>query len=351
MASSAVQPNVLGAVDTDFDSFALSGKPWHHKFAAEDLISALFLDLESTAAAAQKRADTRQLHESSAKRNRHETYLDSRKRTKWEARSLCFLSRIPEIAGSLSTEALYSTLTMQHLLDIDADDQRRPADQRHSEDTVTDGVSDQFLIDAPRGRFTVDGELFYFPDTDPHESKEAFVRRLVQTVRQVSPPSLLVNVTSAMSQSGLAALERACLCCVAVSGGTQEVDYALERSPERVNGVLVKLQVLRRGFRSYIIDSNSCDADPLSCDSQSSVQKSAVVAFGVDGNVDVTDLREEVHILQGGCMVPAETLCRPAPRISRPGKSKSRFPASPPECRLGPGSGGNVECRVQCCLL
>lgn len=353
MLRSDVLPSILGASDGDLHTFALSGKPWYHRLPAEDLIAGLFLDLVNTATAAQQRTERRQLHDSPAKRNRRESYLDARKRGQWEARSLCFLSRIPDIAMSLSTEALYSTLAMQHFLEVDATDQRLPPGERHSEDIITDGVSDQFLIDAPRGRFKVDGEVFYFQAADPSESKDDFVARLVSAVRKASHPALLVNVTSAMSQSGLAALERACLCRVAVSGGTQEVDYGLESNPRRRDVVIVKLQVRRRGFRSYIIDGG--DVDPLKCDVQSSLRKAAVVRFSLDGNVDVIDLEEDVHILQGGHAVPVETVCKPIPRAPRPrtytGECKPRLGLGTPECRIGPGSASNVECRVNCSIL
>ena len=91
-----------------------------------------------------------------------------------------------------------------------------------------------------------------------------------------------------MSQSGLAALERASLCSAAVSGGTQEVEYWHEADPENTEGVLVKLQVCKKGFTEYILASSE-DPSPLSCDSGSMVRKAATVCFSINGEVDSGD--------------------------------------------------------------
>jgi len=139
----------------------------------------------------------------------------------------------------------------------------------------------------------------------------AFVGRLVAAVRQSTPPSLLANVTNTMSQSGLAALERASLCNAAVSGGTQDVEYRLEIQEGSVIGashvgVCVTLLVHRSGFEQYILAS-SLDPSPLDCDVASSMHKTARVTFSGSGEVDVIDYLEEIKIIHDGQILPAES--------------------------------------------
>merc|ERR1740117_1638765 len=107
---------------------------------------------------------------------------------------------------------------MQHLLEIDSEDASLPEDTRRCEDTCVDGVNWQFLLDAARGHYDVSGVAFDYSEVSGGEPEQDFVDRLVGEVRRATSSGLLARVTSAMSQSGLAALERACLCKVVVSG-------------------------------------------------------------------------------------------------------------------------------------
>jgi hypothetical protein len=199
---------------------------------------------------------------------------------------------------------------MQHFLDLDFEDQHNLGDHRLSDDTYTGCISDQLRVDAPRCRYTIFGQVFDFPKTDPGERKDDFVARLIVAIQRRSPPALLASITTALSQSGLACLERACLCRIAVSGGAQLVDCSLEACPNQVDSVVVRLQVLRRGFRSYSVDAEGCDVEPVDCDPGSSVVKTAVVSFSVEAGVDVVELQEVVNVLQAGRLVPRAELCK-----------------------------------------
>jgi len=344
-----MQPDVLGATDqelTELQTLTCLSKMWPHALSASELIDAA---LESLSAAAEvERVRLLQLRgrDTVAKRNRRNMYLDPFKRGEWRERSHRFLERRVDIAQALSTDALYSAVLMQHLIDLDAADAALPPGRRCSEDGYRDGVSGQFLLDAPRGRYTVEGEVFHFAKAyaQSAEDEEAFVKRLLAAVRRVSPPALLARVTTTMSQSGLAALERATLCRAAVSGGAQVVDYTLEEADNGLHErVLVTLQVNRRGFSEYVIDGID-DMSPMTCDSTTSgLLKAATVAFDTNGNIDVSDVVERVEIRRDGQLLPAESLRA----------TITAAPARPPRSGAGgPGKGlrGGLEAMNWECL-
>lgn len=303
-----MQPRVIGAADAGVEELKTLKHDWPHDISSQDLIDAVFDHLFTIASSERDRTVRLNLPETVAKRNRRDTYLKPERLAEWRARSEQFLERQKSIASKMSVEMLYSSVAMQHYLDLDCVDAHLPADLRRSEDTYEDGLSQQFLIDAPRGFYVVEGEIFNYADIESGETEAEFTQRLVSAVRRVTPAALVVNVTNAMSQSGLAALERASLCTTAVSGGTQEVNYSLEKDPADPDVVFVSLQVYRHGFREYILASSD-DPSPLSCDAGSIVKKSATVAFGLDREVDVVDLVEDIQIWQEGQLLPMEDLC------------------------------------------
>eukprot|EP00928_Gymnodinium_smaydae_P041564 TRINITY_DN28113_c0_g1_i2.p1 TRINITY_DN28113_c0_g1~~TRINITY_DN28113_c0_g1_i2.p1 ORF type:complete len:312 (-),score=62.02 TRINITY_DN28113_c0_g1_i2:206-1141(-) len=229
-------------------------KPWPHSSSSEELVDALFASLAATAEQERERIARLHLRDSAAKRSRREQYLDARRLAAWKTRSRDFLARRREIANSLTTTALYSSLALQHLVDVDAEGLRLPPERRCTQDTFTDGVNDQFLLDAPRNRFTVNGES-YTASARADISREDFVARLTAAVRSAVPAELLALTTTVMSQSGMAALERASLCSAAVSGGRQEVDLGL-RTDAAQDRVVITLQLVRRGFQEYELACN-----------------------------------------------------------------------------------------------
>ncbi|CAK0902267.1 unnamed protein product, partial [Prorocentrum cordatum] len=127
--------------------------------------------------------------------------------------------------------------------------------------------------------------------------------------RHGEPPPLLVRaVTSAMSQSGLASVERACFSSqVVVSGGAQRVTYALQA---REDGAWdVTLSVRKHGFDQCIIWSEMSDlglddasqGSPLivPCTESSFVEKECGVRYHCEGEhvqVDVYKLQKEMSL-------------------------------------------------------
>eukprot|EP00928_Gymnodinium_smaydae_P031604 TRINITY_DN23148_c0_g6_i1.p1 TRINITY_DN23148_c0_g6~~TRINITY_DN23148_c0_g6_i1.p1 ORF type:complete len:457 (-),score=102.58 TRINITY_DN23148_c0_g6_i1:22-1290(-) len=306
--------------------------PWPAGVPIEALVRALFdrLAREAAAEARREAAAVRQWRikaGSVQKRNRRQTYLDGRQRRFWERRARRFAERCiarRSLAG-LGADAAYSIIAMQHFLDLDIVDCDLAEEKRRSADEYRDGINTQFLLDATRGRYVVGGQVFHYA-TDTSESEEAFVERLLIAIRAMVPPGLLEPLTTAMSQSGLAALERASLSAtrLAVCGGAQDVEYVLDVTSDTL--VTLKLQVVRHGFRGYLpvhddLDGPSgsgggarCsasgasaivggDEEPLSCDAGSRTRKAATVTFA-GREVDVLELQEELDILSGGARLP-----------------------------------------------
>merc|ERR1712232_789552 len=80
----------------------------------------------------------------------------------------------------------------------------------------------------------------------------------------------------------------------------------------------VTLRVRKHGFTQYLLESALDEFVPMACDRSSSIQKSAVITFGPNGDVDVLDLKEFVDIREGGRLLPAESFRKPIPPCPRP---------------------------------
>ncbi|CAE8588389.1 unnamed protein product [Polarella glacialis] len=236
---------------------------------------------------------------------------------------------------------------MQHYLELDVADLRLLPAQRRSSDSYTDGVNDQFLLDATRGRFTVMGEVFHYAEaTKAGESEVDFVSRLLNAVRAATLPALLAPVTLAMSQSGLAALERASLCIAAVSGGSQRVDYTLELEPGQPGAVRVSLQLLRQGFQEYLLSGTpdeDIDDAPRRSDRESWLKKAATVVLGPGGDVDVVHLEETVDVCHQGRRLPSSDFFQDPPAASA-AVAASR-PEPTPRCLSGARGCARRLCR------
>mmetsp|Transcript_29498 Transcript_29498/g.81002 ORF Transcript_29498/g.81002 Transcript_29498/m.81002 type:complete len:392 (-) Transcript_29498:112-1287(-) len=328
-----MEPQVIGrATDVELEeleglqNLATPELPWPHDRPSnelpDDLVQAVFDSLAAEAEAERRRVEDLQARagDTPAKRNRRETYLGTAQRREWEGRARSFLERRSDVVRALSTEALYSAVMMQHLLDLDAADTGLPAAQRRSDDAYTGSVNGQFVLDAARGRYTVEGEVFHFAEAEGDEPEEAFVERVTEAVRRLALKQCgewqLERVTTAMSQSGVAALERSGLCRTAVSGGSLQVEYRLDEDLERKEGLVVRLQTRRQGFREYLPGGGGEgveDATPLPCDATSSLQKTATVAYGPKGDVDVLDFCEDIDIRRNGERLEPELFCTAIP--------------------------------------
>merc|ERR1712232_48819 len=260
------------------------------------LIDAVFERLVVSANDEQQRVDSLRMRDTPAMRHRREVYLDLRRRVEWQARAKQYLARRPDVVNSLSEEALYSAILMQHLIELEADNLKLPPELRRSEDTRTNGLNDQFLLDVPRSRFTLNGEVFHMATNHDPESREEFVARLSDTVRRLTPQALLEIVTIAMSQCGMAALMRAGHYSLAVIGGVQQVEYTFQSESEMVR---VTMFSKKHSFREYLKESDD-NFEPSDCDASSSIRRSATIAFGTNGDIDVVDIVEEIDIRVNG---------------------------------------------------
>jgi len=327
-----IQPSVVGAQDAELEHLTrgqdtvttlvqLPVAAERSVLSADAVLEALYWSFLSSAEREKLQSQRLKINETAAKQQRREIYLNARRQRTWRKRSKAFLARHPSLPQQVSSRVLYSILAMQHLLERDIVDLSLPAEQRCSEDTYTDdGVNDQFLMDAARGRFVVEKEVFNFAEASEAtaEAEDDFVARLVVAVRACCPEPLLPAVTTVMCQSGLAALEKASLCSTAVSGGVQEVDYELwteEASDQRDSQVLkLQLQVRRSGFREYLHETAD-DLEPMPCDRGSYINKSATVVFHPESieRIDVVAFAEEIDIRVASESIAPHNFCRPLP--------------------------------------
>mmetsp|Transcript_67923 Transcript_67923/g.126899 ORF Transcript_67923/g.126899 Transcript_67923/m.126899 type:complete len:374 (-) Transcript_67923:22-1143(-) len=279
---------------------------WAHELPAEDLVQRLFSSLLDDAEHERQRVERlKQCHvEPIARQNRRGLYLDSDQRHLCEERSRQFLARRHDVASTLSIEALYSGLALQHILELEVVNLSLPAESQFSDSSCLDGINEQFLLDAPRTRYCIKGVMHFWATSRSHEDKDAFLARLVNAMRQAVPAKLLPLTTTVMSQSGLAALERASLCSVAVSGGRHEVDFGIEADPDKPNCVIVTMQTRKRGFSEFYASTGD---DPFECDEVSCIRKSATVELHIDGTVDVVSYSEDINLLRNGELLPCNT--------------------------------------------
>lgn len=277
-----------------------------------------------------------------AKWNREELYLDPELRGAAEASSHGYLRRHSALlvgAGRLEEKNLKGRLALQHFLDIDLEDVLRPPPARRNEDEFVDDpgpmhdVCCQMLLDATRGVYVVDGETFDFvadleasglileeSPCEVEQLKEACAARLVEAVRRclhegmpgeaLPAPALLRTVTVALSQSGLANVERAAASRggpqVVVGGAEQDVRFALRRLGEVAWNVT--LEVTKANFSACVVlfsdedgDSHEAESAMLACGEGSYMRRAATLLFEVaDENIvlaEVTDFCSELVLL------------------------------------------------------
>jgi len=264
---------------------------------------------------------------SSAKWNRQEVYLDEERCLRARSASRWHLARHPEwLEGSsrLDAAALREVVAMQHYLEVDMEDLTLPEAERRSEDSYAGpggDVCDQMLLDAARGTFVVGGEEFDFSvevaghqttvETNPCEMErlqQAFTDRLVAAVIRClgdePPPLLLRAVTTAMSQSGMANVERACSGPqVVVSGGEQALRYELRTVSQDSWEVCASMR--KWEFEEFVVVEEAASDEPgkvtiAQCSSSSYIARTCSLRFQVqEGGIhaDVCGFSDQVWIV------------------------------------------------------
>lgn len=239
--------------------------------AANRVISEFYA--EQVAYANQRRLQLEQAHVAASQVRRRcdeSAYLDESRLAAAQEASRAYLARHPAWWRPLCADEplldaidLRRRVALQHFLDQDIADldpqSGSPLDDDDfvpssgSRGNLPGDVSKQLLLDVTRGIYVVDGVQYHFADEleasgisleeapDQVEAlKEDFQERVVAAIRrclsgpseEFPPPRLVRAVTRAMSQVGLAGLEKACSRegpDVVVSGGDQEIRVDLTR--------------------------------------------------------------------------------------------------------------------------
>eukprot|EP00444_Apocalathium_aciculiferum_P005765 CAMPEP_0183406914 /NCGR_PEP_ID=MMETSP0370-20130417/16968_1 /TAXON_ID=268820 /ORGANISM="Peridinium aciculiferum, Strain PAER-2" /LENGTH=468 /DNA_ID=CAMNT_0025589193 /DNA_START=1 /DNA_END=1407 /DNA_ORIENTATION=+ len=172
---------------------------------------------------------------------------------------------------ALSAQELRARIALHHHVYVDVEDLGLPTGQRRSDDTFTEqGVSHQLLLDAGRSDFILPGglELSFRQEVEATGTSleqhslevehmlRAFEDRLVTALLRClgsgAPFVLVQAISRAMSQSGMANLERACQGPqIVVSGGEQSLRYELVQVSTRAWEVRTTLRKYR--FEQFVV--------------------------------------------------------------------------------------------------
>mmetsp|Transcript_47351 Transcript_47351/g.107497 ORF Transcript_47351/g.107497 Transcript_47351/m.107497 type:complete len:545 (-) Transcript_47351:42-1676(-) len=251
-----------------------------------------------------------------------------------KARSLRHLDRHPEwLHGSqrFSDAELHQIMAVQHFVDQEIRKQSAEQAATPSEAPlygIACHISRQFVLDAPRSTFVIDGRTFSLktlrterPCGEKMEEellRKLFSRGLVEAVEQSlarggePTPTFVRAVTTIMSQAGMANVDLACddALHVVVSGGEQCVGYELHA---RADGSWdVSLSVRRTGFDRFVICRREGPQELLQSDKPRSCSPTSVVSTacsirlsvpicGSDSDIeaDVLSLRRENLLFDG----------------------------------------------------
>lgn len=259
------------------------------------------------------------------KRNQQRLYMDEDQCAAAAAASqlhLCTHENWISGDSALSAEELRERIALQHFFAIDIEDLSLPRQDCRSDDTFNDeGICHQFILDAGRSDFIIDGERLSFTselttsgitlEEDPLEVESrlsAFSDRLVVALIRClgnrSRRKLLQAISRTMSQSGWANVERACGGSqVVVSGGEQILQYELLAVENDVWEVRMSLR--KDQFEECVlVDETSSDASGkvsvLHCSPTSMISRSCSLRFDVVGEnprVDLVDFAHELQLL------------------------------------------------------
>jgi len=298
-------------------------------------------------------AKLRSLNSSASNFNQQEVYLDQAKLHHAMRASRRHLQRHPEwLRGPMRRDdaKLLNYVAVQHFIDLDLEDLSLPEKERRYTDTFGGSgghMSKQFLVDGPRCSIKVDGRVFsfsgfvesrrltaglvaglvellpgqsYVGSGDQEEAtKKAFMEELTSAVRRSlrylgNRQALLFRVvTTIMSQSGLASVERGCLPHLVVSGGDHHVHLELKSSRSNCMSLTrywdVQLRVEKFGFDRFVICKAPVDADgknagfeTFPCRVDSSITKECTIRlFCFPGKArveaDVIDVHADINLL------------------------------------------------------
>lgn len=308
----------------------------------------------------EKRTTMRFSTSSAAKSNRESLYLDSGGLQRLQERSQAHLARLSDSFASELPQGLVecggvlrAIVAAQHYFDLDLEDLDLPQAERRSEDVFEEdpkapfyGVCQQLLLDAARCDFVIEGEEFSLAaeieaqhldtetDLEAVEAlKDALPARVVNALRRCldvgpAPPRpqqrLLRLLSTAMSQAGLANLERACGApAVVACGGGQRSRFVLHRLPARAaDGACSQWELLmsirKDGFEECVVcgmpgdDGEDVEPEPVSCDVSSYVFRSCVLRCTLASQenehaltLDVLDLQNELRVVDSrGELIP-----------------------------------------------
>eukprot|EP00928_Gymnodinium_smaydae_P056842 TRINITY_DN40151_c0_g1_i2.p1 TRINITY_DN40151_c0_g1~~TRINITY_DN40151_c0_g1_i2.p1 ORF type:complete len:450 (-),score=102.02 TRINITY_DN40151_c0_g1_i2:462-1778(-) len=256
--------------------------------------------------------------------NRQELQLQPALRASALHASRRHLAKHREEWRRLSDEELWRCIGTQHHVSTDVEDMQLPKEKRRSDDRYggPDGsFNEQFLLDCCRGTYVIDGQRFDFSESlrargldlnrrplpELEELKSEFVKEICAALQRclgacasvttaASTTLMMRAITTEMSQSGMANLERAWGDPqVAVCGGESTLYYELCASQEGIGAAStqawdLELSVRKTGFEMCLV----CDGDnspQIACSANSFLSKAARIRFQVsdlgDGRVDI----------------------------------------------------------------
>jgi len=297
----------------------------------EAVVAALFEELRERHAIEIEQLKQLGKQVSSARLNRSRLYLDDRHREAAMAASRKHLASHSEWLGlregskALKSEDLHARVTLQHLTAVDVEDLELPEEARRSCDRFTeDGIAEQFLLDSGRSVFILAGEEQNFisemearcanREEDPvaverlqRDFEQRLVSALIRALGGRPQRPMVQSISRAMSQSGMANMERACKGPqIVVSGGEQSLRYELVGIG--LDTWEVRASLWKGCFEDFVVVEDrgiDCE-DPsgkvtvLQCSPESQISRRSTIRFELHGgsvHADVCSFTDETRIL------------------------------------------------------
>jgi len=310
---------------------ALQGSGCHIGSRGESVVVALFDELRERHAIEAQQLQQLGVEVSSARLNRSRLYLDDEQRQAAMAASRKHLEAHAEWLGlgegsrALQLEDLRPRVALQHFTAVDVEDLELPEEARRSCDRFTeDGVAEQFLLDSCRSVFILAGEELNFVtdmeaccanrEEDPvaverlqRDFEQRLVAALIRALGGKPAKAMVQSISRAMSQSGMANMERACKGPqIVVSGGEQTLRYELVGIG--LNTWEVRASMWKGCFEDFVVVEDrgiDCE-DPsgrvtvLQCSPESQISRRTSIRFELNGgsvHADVCSFTDETRML------------------------------------------------------